>query len=266
MTLSIYDAFSAPTINPDKWIGLESSGLADTEVYRRIVQGQAQLLLRTAGSNASDTGFTRASNRLRIGHRALLTGSPRITAMEARMTLLAAEVDTCATNLTPFSDARVQVVGVFFNDGTGNNRPGDRTGDVSAGVIKAALSDARRLFLADVRRCADAACGTVVSVGVKLFARSWAVGDTDLMRVVWNAAANNFVFTVNKVAGPSSHGSESVTLTYTGSDTALPKRFFNDFTQILSINNCTGGAVSAFMDLRVDNVQLNTDAVNATLP
>lgn len=99
MTLSSYDAFTAPTIDPDKWIGLEFSGPADTEVYRRVVQGQAQLLLRTAGSNASDTGTTFASNRLRIGHRALLTGSPRITAMEARMAVLGAEVDTCATNL-----------------------------------------------------------------------------------------------------------------------------------------------------------------------
>jgi hypothetical protein len=269
VTLASYDLFTAPTINPEKWIGLEFAGPTNTEVHRRILNTQAQLLLRTTGSNASDVGVTNASNRLRVGARALLTGTPRITAMEARMAVMGASVTPCSTNSGTTSRARAQVFGVFFNDGTGNNKAGDRTGDVSAGVQKVMDTSLGNRVEAFVQRCTDPACTVNASVvtGGTNFTRLWALGDTDLLRIVWNAGANNFVFTANRVAGASGLPNETVTLSYTVPDTALAKRWFNDFAQTSSMANCTGGAVAAFMDLRVDNVRLNLEAVTAaTLP
>lgn len=69
----VYDSFSTGLINPEKWQGFES-GPDDTEVQRRIVNGQAQLHLRTTGSSATDSGFLNASNRLRITTRRSSTG------------------------------------------------------------------------------------------------------------------------------------------------------------------------------------------------
>ena len=253
-----YDSFSTPLINSEKWQGFES-GPDDTEVERRIVNGQAQLLLRTAGSTASDTGFQNASNRLRISHKALIDGTPRITVMEGRVTVFGAGVATCAANPTA-THARAQVIGAFFNDGTGNNRPGDRTGDVFAGLQKTMSSVGGNHVDAFVLRCTDPGCSTTASVVTAggAFTRSWALGQPDTMNITWNSAANNFAFTIN---GPS--GNETVTLSYTVADTALPKRFFNDFSSSFAIANCTAGPVSAFLDTRIDNVRLNPEAMSA---
>lgn len=254
-----YDSFTTPAlINPEKWQGFES-GPDDTEVERRIVNGQAQLLLRTAGSQGSDTGFLNASNRLRISHKALIDGTPPITLMEARVTVMGAGVGTCAANPTA-THARAQVIGAFFNDGTGNKKPGDRTGDVFAGVQKTMSSVGGNHVDAFVLRCTDPACATtatVVTTGGP-FTRSWVLGQADIMNITWNRAAKNFAFTVN---GPS--GNETVTLGYTVPDTGLPKRFFNDFSSSFAVASCTAGPVSAFLDIRIDNVRLNPEAMSA---
>lgn len=254
---SHYDQFTASVINPEKWLGLES-GPHDNEVVRGILGGQAQLLLRTTGSRASNSGFMNASNRLRISHKALLGGTPRITMMEGRVTVVSAEVGTCAANPLA-SHARAQVISAFFNDGTGNNKAGDRTGDVFAGVQKTKSSAGGNHLDAFVLRCTDPGCNTTASVVTAggTFARSWAVGQADLMRIRWNSAANNFAFTV---------GSETVTLSYTVPDAALPKRLFNDFSDSFALANCTAGAVSAFLDTRIDDVRLNSSAMTAALP
>jgi hypothetical protein len=271
VTLATYDVFTAPLISPDRWIGLETSSgpaVSNGEIQRRVVNGQAQLLLRATGAAFSDTGAFSGTNRLRVGHRALLRGTPRITAMEAHMKVVAASIEACPTNSEVSSRARAQVFGVFFNDGTGNANTGDRTGDVSAGVQKVLDSVGGFRVEAFVQRCADPNCFVtqgVVTSGTN-FTRSWAVGDTDRMRLVWNRSANTFVFTVDKTAGPSAHGSETVTLGYTVPDSAPAKRWFNDFVQASTMANCTGGAVTAFMDLRIDRVLLNSEAVAATLP
>ena len=124
----------------------------------------------------------------------------------------------------------------------GNNRAGDRTGDVFAGLQKTMSSVGGNHLDAFVLRCTDPACATTASVvtGGAAFTRSWVLGQTDTMNITWNSAANNFAFTVN---GPS--GNETVTLSYTVPDTALPKRFFNDFSNSFALASCTAGAVSA---------------------
>jgi hypothetical protein len=253
-----YDSFSTALINAEKWQGFES-GPDDTEVERRIVNGQAQLLLRTAGSNASDSGFLNASNRLRISHRALIDGIPRITMMEGRVTVFGAGVATCAANPTP-THARAQVIGAFFNDGTGNNRAGDRTSDVFASLQKTMSSVGGNHLDAFVLRCTDPACSTTASVVTAggAFTRSWVLGQPDTMNITWNSAANNFAFTVSGTSG-----NETVTLSYTVPDTASPKRFFNDFSNSFALASCTAGAVSAFLDTRIDNVRLNPEAMSA---
>ena len=112
-----------------------------------------------------------------------------------------------------------------------------------------------------VQRCTDPSCfanASIVTSGAG-FTRSWAVGDTDLMRMVWNRSANSFAFTVSKIGGSS----ETVTLGYAVPDGAAAKRWFNDIAVASSMANCTAGAVTAFMDARIDTVRLNSEALAA---
>lgn len=262
-TTAVYDDFSLARINPEKWMGSESTlgaGASSNEIFRGIVAvtGEAKMLLRATGATSSDSGSLFAGNRLRVGHPKLTAGTPIIQVIEAQVNVIDASVDACPGNTGVASRVRAQIAGAFFNDGTGTNQAGNRTGDVTAGVQKVIDSNFGNRVEAFINRCIDAGCATA-SLGSTGFTRSWVTNSPDVMRITWVPGENKFQFTVN---GPE--GDETVTLGYVVADAAKPKRIFHELIESFTLANCTAGAVEGFMDLRIDNVRLDQAAIDAT--
>jgi hypothetical protein len=266
-TLATYDTFSSPLLNDTKWAGVEqaisiSGGPAvNLEFTRRVLQGQLQLTLRTAGGTGSDTGITgEGRNGLRINHPVLADEVPRITALQAKITVAKASAGDCAANPgNTNTRARAQLFGFFFNDGSSSGA-GDRTGDILAGVTLERRAGGDGIF-AFMNRCTTASCTTSDNIDVETFTHVWQVGTPELVTVRWVKASKKFVFVLGSGAG-----AETKEISYDGlgwTDTAKPRLFLKEARVSNAVENCTAGRVEAFMDARFDTVKINQTAVDA---
>ena len=248
-----YDDFSEPLIDPDRWHGNETPSRGanpNTEAARFIDAGQLILGLRSYGGTDRDTGRRSGNFGLAV------TGSGRVTAMQAEVTIRNALVEDCPDN--PVSTrARAQLIGYFFNDGSSSG-PGDVTGDVLASIEKRVDSRTGPGFLALIVKCASPGCQTSDTLGFHVFSTPTALGQADTLRLEWDEAGEQFTFTVN----PGGPDEEVQTLSYAGRVTNMaPSDFQLDRLRVRTQGaNCLSGRRQVMIDTRYDDVQLNLEA------
>lgn len=276
-TLGLYDDFSSPAIDREKWVGVEINefpgrfGAANAESVRLIVgpgggairgpvapQGELQLLLVSYGDTVSDVGRSGASrNRLIVADRSVI---PKITTLQAQVRVEAAVAQDCSANATSTSTA-AGLLGDFFNDGTGNTTPGDLTGDILGYILLVKNSKLGDYITAVITRCTDAVCAgaTVTNLKTATFTRSWTINTPDVLTVTWDQAGKRFIFSVS-----GRRGLEVQILTYDDiplTDTHAPKATIKDLRVSNNPANCKAGPSVASIDARFDNVMLNADAL-----
>lgn len=154
--LVLYDNFSAPFINPQKWHGVESgmgSSPPNTDTVRQIVRGKLRLLLISYGGTASDSGTVGTPlQRLRVNAPTL------ITTIQANIIINQAVAEGCSGNSTS-TKARAGISGVFFNDGSSIG-PEDQTGDILAQIRMVRDSFDGDLMETALNRCSDSTCSS----------------------------------------------------------------------------------------------------------
>lgn len=177
-----------------------------------------------------------------------------ITAMQAKVIVKQAMAQDCPAN-PAVSRARAQLIGAFFNDGTGPGA-GNRIGDILAGIQKEQSHDGF-LMRAFINRCTDSGCSRSSPVVSQTFTAPWQIGKADTLFMQWDPANNRFLYELN----PGTSREESITLTYTLSD-SLPA--VTNFKSIRASNNganCTAGRTKVVVAALFDNVKLNPEAV-----
>jgi len=249
--LVLYDDFSVKPINPAKWFGSERQfgpGAPDTETTRKIANGQIEIDLTTYGRADSDTGFAGFSDS-----SLQVTNPAPIRTLQVDVTIKNVKVVGCAANPTP-TRSRALVVGGFFNDGT-SPAPGDRTGDIVAGMDSRRDSIFGDVILAFIARCTNALCTTSTSLTFAVFTATWTKGVPDTFRMQWlPSPINQFVFTLN----PAEPNPETKTLSYTVSDTTPPVLDFKLLQDSNAVANCLSGPrTSATVKALFDNVMVN---------
>jgi hypothetical protein len=248
--LVLYDNFNSGKINPEKWNGFEPAGTAaapNAESGRRVVEKKLQLHLTSYGETSSDTGGPSGGNqRLRFNNPTPITG------IQAKVAIQKAVAQGCAANLTD-ARSRVQITGAFFNDGSSSGS-GDETGNFQPSIEMRLDSNGNRNIFAFVQRCDDPQCDNTTTIVPHLFTTSWTLGAFRTLKLVWDEANDQFLFTVN----PGTPAAETANLSYTGFSDANPPE--NDRKEIRINNdpvNCTAGRTRALTTVLFDNVMVN---------
>lgn len=248
--LVLYDDFSAKTIDPEKWHGVESSGGQslgpNTEIERRIVGHRLELLLTSYGGTSSDrrTGAA-GNNRLRIND------PNSVTAMQANVAVTESERQDCPANSTP-TRTRTMLNGAFFNDGSSEDE-NDRTGDIIARIDKQGDS-AGNIITAVLLRCENPGCDDTSTLDSLIFATTWKFKIPDTLKMEWDPANDQFHFEVN----PGTRRSESATLSYDGyPDDNPPVSSFKELRVQNQVANCTSERKKGSITALFDNVMVN---------
>ena len=248
--LVLYDDFNKKPIDPAKWSGSEGSfgPLApNTETARKLAGKQLEIDLTHWGRTDSNTGNAgNQSNRLGV------TNPGPITTIQADVTVKKASVVGCAANTTS-SRARAQILGGFFNDGTSGG-PGDRTGDILAGMQSHRDSLAGDQITAFITRCANAGCTVSNTVTFVNFAAIWVTGVPSTMNTQWDKPNKQFIYTLNPGGSQEQH-----ILTYALSDSAAPVVNFKQLAANNTAASCTAPAprANAIMKALFENMMVN---------
>ena len=235
-----YDNFREKVIDKSKWVEYERT--------RAIRRGALQLVQRTAGATASDSGSTGSS----FGESFVDPGA--VTAIRAKITVKAIEVPSCAANAA-VGQSRARIIGAFFNAGT--PVPGSLSGDVLAQVRIARHSDSTDpagvlRVEGTVTRCTNADCSTGVAIG-NFELGVVDVGQATTVQMQWDPPTNSFLF--------SRDGGASGAVVYTDADASPPGNAFKQLQTRLDLPNCQSGpAAVGFVDASFDNVSVNQSA------
>jgi len=248
--LVLYDDFTKKPINPAKWSGSEGSGgplAPDTETTRKLAGKHLEIDLTTWGrtdSNTGNAGFQ--SSRLNV------TNPGPITTIQADVTVKKATVVGCTANTTS-TRAEARVLGGFFNDGTSTG-PGDRTGDILAGIQSHRDTLAGDKIVAYITRCTNLGCTTSTITTSVTFTGSWVQGVANSLSVRWDKPNKQFIYTLNPGGSQEQH-----VLTYTLSDANGPVTDFKQLAASAVAASCLGPAprTSAVMQALFDNVMVN---------
>jgi hypothetical protein len=249
----VYDDFSSGVIFPVKWYGSSIDGNSDgpsAEIIRRIEGGQLHLSVTSYGNNHSDSGTINNRVDLRLKDLGTAGGSGFITAIKTTVTVLAAKSQNCAAN-TGTGNVRAQIVGFFFNDGTGPaGMPLDRTGNIGAFINIQKQSDGAQQFVAGLFRCSDSGCGTTTAVGTNVtFTTTWAVNEPLNVNLTWKEGTGKFVFTAK---GETHDFFYPVGLVNAGP----PLNDFKGLRVSNFVENCNGVYKKGIMDALFDDVQV----------
>ena len=241
-----YDNFAGPLIDPSKWFGsAQSGGPANptTEIVRQIsAAGLLELRLNQYGLSNSDNGTSDGFVRLRV------TNPAPITTLQAKVIVASASAEACPTNSFP-GLAQAEILGRFFNDGSSTG-PSDQTGDIHAGIVKSSFGTATGNTIdAYITRCSDSTCSSVSLVATQRFVTTWAPGQPHTLRLEWDSANTQFVYSVL--------GTETIAIPYTQSDTNPAVAPFRMLAVHNRAVNCTGSQKHAFMDVFYRNVKVN---------
>jgi len=253
----LYDHFETPRIEPDKWFGSETRRPHRVlEASRFVKEGKLYLIAVGYGDTGSNAG--RQTGSFGLG----LKPSGSLTGLQAELTVTNVMAQTCAANAES-TQARAQLVGFFFNDGSGSQRQkGDLTGDVVAVLEKVADSRDGNLIRAIVLRCMSWTCSQGQTIKALLFKRKWTLSQPDVLRIEWERLDSQFVFSVN----PGAEGEESRRIAY---DPALrPRPPSQRQLQRIRVRhhgaNCQAGRRAALMTVAVDDVYVRFPAPQAT--
>jgi len=248
--LTLYDDFNKKPINPAKWSGSEGSAgpaAPNTEAARKLAGKRLSISLTGWGRTDSNTGNGGSqSNRLGV------TNPGPVTTIQADVTVKKATVVGCSANTTS-TRARAQVIGGFFNDGTSTG-PGDRTGDIYAGIQSTRDSLLGNPIEAFINRCTNANCSTFTTASAVNFTATWVQGVANTLSVQWDKPNKRFIYTLNPGGSQEQH-----ILTYTLSDANAPVVDFKQLSATNSAASCTGPAprTYAIMQALFDNVMVN---------
>jgi hypothetical protein len=248
--LVLYDSFVGNTIDPSKWSGGEAAGTAPaptTETIRKIVGGKLQLQQTFYGNTSSDVGApTGGTQRLRI------TDPSGVGAIQAKVAVQKAEAPTCATNAGAVR-SRTQLFGAFFNDGSSTGA-GDQTGDIESFIEMRLDNSGNRRIRGQINRCDDATCSVRTTLLSVNFVTTWTKGAAKTLRIQWDPANDQFIYTVN----PGTAKQEVQTLSYNGIVTDADPAGA-DRKEIRLNNdpvNCTAGRIKVVTQATFDNVML----------
>lgn len=248
--VALYDDFSAPLINPDKWSGGEfaANGGILAEGFRGIQLTALRLLSRRYAGTGSDSGTGFSNMRLDF------TNPNLVSAIRAKVQVTNFHVTGCAGNTSP-SFTGAQIGGFFFN--TGTPTPGNATGDVQAvmDVLRFSNStDAASLLQisASVIQCTSADCtsfnqlpGSPVNLG------KVGVGVPVRLFVAWDQPNKQFLFQRGTNA--------MVAVPYAVSDASGPGNTEKRLQTFAFVANCTTAPrPQALMDVNFDHVEVNT--------
>ncbi len=187
-TFSLYDDFTVGAIDPTRWSGA-NGGRGGLETVILATGGALLVGNSTYGGIGTDAGRPIGRTRIQLTN----TGAPgNLRALGASVTMLAAASQDCATN-PDTGRARMQVRGMFFNDGASTG-PGDATGDVGAGVQVVRDANGSDFIEWFVFRCEDPTCDIDSSVGDGTFTTNWTLGVPNFLFVLWDPANDQFVF------------------------------------------------------------------------
>lgn len=247
--LVLYDDFNAHTIDSSKWFGTAADFGA--EAVRHIVpvnppnqtERQLHFTYRGLGRSTSDSGTATTGLRLNF------TDPDPITTIRATFKVKEAEAIGCAAN-PDTTIATARLAGTFFNTSVAS--PGSGVNDVFA-QIRIEQSSALPGLRARGRafRCTDPNCQAGPPIGPDVDLGSVDKRSAVTLEIRWDPDNDQFVFRKDADEG---------TLPYTVSDTASPGLVLKGVDVRTFIENCTGEQTSAFMDVLVDNVFVNSAA------
>ena len=243
----LYDAFETPRIEPDKWFGSETRRpSAILEASRFVKDGKLYLIAVGYGGTRSDAGRRTGSFGLGV------KSSRSITALQAELTFTKRMAQTCPDNVES-TQGRAQLVGFFFNDGSGKQRQkGDLTGDIVAVLEKVADSRDDNFMRAIVLRCTSWTCSKGETIKALLFKRKWTLNEPDVLRIAWEPPTSQFVFRVN----PGAEGEETRRIAYDPAIRPLKSPRFQ--LQRIRVRhhgaNCKEGRRGALLNVTVDDV------------
>jgi hypothetical protein len=259
----LYDDFSSGIIGPGKWGGFSLEGSFNgptSEFIREVENGKLHLAYVSWGGNASDSGSVTSRQGLFVRQLGTLGGPGFITGLKAKVTVLDAEAQDCPGNpeTAAPSRARAQLLGFFFNDGTGG--AGDASGNILGGIQMQKGSDGVNRIAAFVQRCANAGCGSATNIAVAgnpvVFTAGWSPGAPMILKMVWDSVNGKFDFTATN---PATLAQESHAVIYQGTVTNAgpPTSFDHKSVRVQNtVENCTAGRKSAVMDALFDNVRI----------
>jgi hypothetical protein len=114
--LALYDDFTSRS-------GINLSLWRDGEVLRAVEGRRLSLMQRAAPPTTSAVG------RTAVNLQEDFKSPERVTAIGSTVTVDRVELGSCSSNTGAVGEARAQITGQFFNDGTGSAATG-RTGDI----------------------------------------------------------------------------------------------------------------------------------------
>jgi hypothetical protein len=247
--LILYDDFNESKIDPTRWFGTTTDFGA--EAVRQIVpvnppdqtRRELQLAYRGLGRRTSDAGTATTGVRLNF------TNPSPITAIRATFRVRKTEAVGCAANPADTLVA-ARLLGTFFN--IGSPIPGSGVNDVFAQIRIQRSSAAPALqVLGRAFRCTDLNCQAGPLIGPDVALGSIDPGTAVTLEIRWEPDSNRFVFRKDTDEGE---------LPYSASDTATPGLEVKGVDVRAFIANCTEEQTSAFMDVRVDDVFVNSAA------
>jgi hypothetical protein len=232
-TIGLYEDFNSGAFDTARWFGYEYGAMRTAfegvqfehrlpfetmnEAHARaVVDGQARIALTSffwefVHPNDYDIpsllGWKGISG-LRINHPALADQSPRITTLQATVTVADVSVpdDPPDTRCGPRSAGRAgaHVSGHFFSDRLGGESA-DLTGDVFARVALERRIErsgtqsqgVRNVIEISVARCNNANCSEFVPFGTAhVLPRGWTIGVPHVVTITWTPSTASFSFTV----------------------------------------------------------------------
>jgi hypothetical protein len=241
----LYDDFTATSINPLKWTGLELVGRG-TEANRRIDVGLGGLRLayRAFGNTTSNSGQITSEFGL------LLSKNPSaIKSLQAQVKVLAVQVTDCTSN-SGTTLSRAGLRGAFFSAGT--SFLGGAVNDVHALLfLRRVPTDLPHVLrvTAQMFRCTNQLCSQFDSLKQVDVAPPVTVGQMVELQIEWDAATNRFFF--------QSGINPKVAISYVLPDLVAPTIAFKALEVAEDVENCTTTPRPAgFMDAVFDNVQV----------
>jgi hypothetical protein len=261
----VYDDFSSGDIDPEKWSGFSTEGTfaSPTAEIRRLVEsGALRLALTSWGDDATSAGAPLTRQGVNLRQLGAHGSASFVTGLGATATVLSAEAEGCGSNPATGISARFQLIGAFFNDGSG--AVGDRTGDILAMIWLQKTAAGLNQIVAAVNRCPDAACASSTTVAIAgnpaVFTSAWSIGTPLALELTWDRVNGKFAFAATD---PATASTESRVITYapTVTNAGPPVTDFKSVRLLHITPNCAGARKHVAMDVRVDDVKAQRGSV-----
>lgn len=238
-----YDNFGSTPLDAKRWV--------DGERVRQIRGGALNLMQRTYGATASDSGLTF------VNFNENMASPGAVTALKAKVTVNSVETATCASNPGAVGQSRARIIGSLFNSATPT--PGSQIDDVIAQVRITRFSNsadpAGTLRVQGlVNHCTSADCNAAVTIGNVVDLGTTTLGQPVVVQWQWDQGSKTVFFSRDG-------GAASGAVAYTESDLSPPSLAFKQASTRLDLPNCmTAGASVGAVDAAFDNVQVNKSA------